>query len=150
VKSLALGLNQTSRNRIITAIASGIETGANWRQVSDMINVVLKDPYRADLIAITETNRAFNLAAVDTYKLAEIEEWEWMTYGEACDVCSGLNGQKFKVDRLGAANTLLVPPKHPDCRCAVLPVVTSRSTKPFSSASRSACAFSRRAKAGNH
>jgi Papain fold toxin 1, glutamine deamidase len=69
------------------------------------------------MIAIPETNRAYNAASIDTYQAAGLTEWEWVAYDEACDECSSQEGNHSIGDPY--------PPEHPNCRCGVSPVVDS-------------------------
>lgn len=80
---------------------------------------------RARLIARTETARAHHLATIEEYRQADAEmkvrvEAEILTAGDD-NVCEECEGYADKVMTLDEAESLI--PIHPNCRCAVMPVV---------------------------
>lgn len=107
------GIAATTKDRIAHAIANGIATGASSYDVGRSIAAITGDRLRADVIAITETNRAYNIASLDTYRDAGISGWIWIAFSEACDKCLAKGGQSFSYRDP-------VPPAHPDCRCGVV------------------------------
>ena len=115
-ESLASSIANTTLDRIATQIANGIALGSKWQDVSQSISALIEDPLRADVIAITETNRAYNEATLDSYASGGIDGWTWVAYDGACDECSELDGNQFTLDDDP-------PPAHPDCRCGVEPVL---------------------------
>jgi len=113
---LAEGVSDTTKKRVAQQIADGIRAGSNYQTVSRNINAVINDPLRAEVIAITETNRAFNRASIIAYTSGGAKKWEWIAYGGACDKCASKAGIDFDVNDP-------IPPLHPDCRCGVTPVL---------------------------
>ena len=107
------GIASTTKDRIARAIANGIATGSSSYEVGRAIAEITGDRLRADVIAITETNRAYNAASLNTYRDAGLSGWIWIAYSEACDKCLSKGGQSF-----GYQDP--VPPAHPDCRCGVV------------------------------
>jgi len=107
------GIAATTKDRIAHAIANGIATGASSYDVGRSIAEITGDRLRADMIAITETNRAYNAASLNTYRDAGISGWIWIAFSEACDKCLAKGGQSF-----GYQDP--TPPAHPDCRCGVV------------------------------
>jgi len=93
-------------------IANGLEEGSTYREISDVVDELLDNPTRSDIISITETNRAFNASAIDEYQAAEMPGWEWLTYAGACEECDAEEGPHDFGDDY--------PPAHPSCRCAVV------------------------------
>jgi len=95
------------------------------------------DSTRADMIARTETIRAANAGALESYKQAGITRKVWIADGDACPYCAGLDGTVISIDEPfleqgtkyqpdGAKTPLSIdyedvdgPPAHPNCRCAV-------------------------------
>jgi SPP1 gp7 family putative phage head morphogenesis protein len=106
------GIEQTTLNRMGDVIAQGLEAGSTYQEISGNISTMLDNPARADIIAITETNRAFNASAIDEYKASGMEGWEWLAYAGACDICGDEEGPHDFGDDY--------PPAHPSCRCAVV------------------------------
>lgn len=83
---------------------------------------------RAQLIATTESARAYTLGARQAYAdSGVVAAVEWLTTDAACDVCGPLDGQQAPLDGTFAG---LLPPAHPACRCALLPVVSEDSNGP--------------------
>lgn len=115
------GINQTTMDRINTAIRTGMAQGSTARDIGTVVNAIINDPSRADIIAITETNRAYNAGAVDTYQQAGIQQFQWISYDGACPECLEQTG----IHNLGDD----YPPEHPSCRCAIVPVTSSGETQ---------------------
>ena len=105
------GINDTTQNRIYTAIKDGITNGDNHQTISDAVNEIIDDPARAEIIAATETNRAYNLANLDTASENGAIGFNWITEPTACIECLTLE----------SANphdiSELPPPEHPNCMC---------------------------------
>lgn len=72
----------------------------------------------------TEVNHICNQASLDMYKLAGIEEYEFLaTLDErTTDICRSLDGQVFKVTQ--AQVNINYPPMHPNCRSTTVPRFT--------------------------
>ena len=108
---------ETTQDRIGNVIADGISQGLAAREIAAGIYALLDEtsltyPDRGDVIAITESNRAFNGAAMDSYAEADLPGWEWITYDNVCDECEAEAGEHAIGDDY--------PPLHPNCRCAVV------------------------------
>ena len=110
------GIGQTSIDRIGNAIASGVSQGFPARTIASSVNAIIADPVRAMTIAVTESNRAYNLASVDQYAASGTKQFEWIAYDTACPECAALEGVHDLSDD--------VPPEHPNCRCTVAAVVS--------------------------
>ena len=106
------GITDTTLSRMGDIIANGLEEGWSYRDISDGVGALIDDPARADVISITETNRAFNASAIDEYQAAEMPGWEWLAYDGACDECELEAGPHDFGDEY--------PPAHPNCRCGVI------------------------------
>lgn len=72
----------------------------------------------ADRLIRTEASKFYNNAAQDSYKAAGITEIEWLTEEDdrTCEICGPLDGKRFPIGTINA-------PAHPNCRCAILPVI---------------------------
>ena len=115
------GIEDTTYERIGSILAEGLSQGSTAAEIGTAINAYVDDPYRADLIAATEANRAYNEAAVSQYTDAGLTQFEWLAYDGACDECSGQAGVHDIGDDM--------PPEHPLCRCTVLGVVSDSNTE---------------------
>ena len=113
----AQSIQGTTLSRIVDAITNGMASNASQSEISASINSLINDPARADMIAITETNRAYNAATIDTYQVAGATTWTWVTYEGACDICLSQEGDHVMGDEY--------PPAHPLCRCTVPELPTS-------------------------
>jgi len=74
---------------------------------------------RAEVIARTETMRAYTQAARWQYQRYGVKRVVWLTGRDerVCEWCAPLDGQLFPVDGLPGGG----PPLHPRCRCMVAP-----------------------------
>ena len=105
------GINDTTQNRIYTAIRDGVANGDAHDSITTAVNAIVDDPDRADIIATTETNRAYQLAAQDVAAGNGAIGFNWITDSDPCPECIELE----------SANphdiSELVPPDHPNCPC---------------------------------
>ena len=71
----------------------------------------------ADRLIRTESSRAYNKAARDSYTAAGIDKCEYLAESDCCDVCREYKGRKMPI--------LDFPelPMHPNCRCTIAPIV---------------------------
>ena len=105
------GIVQTQRDIISTAVRNGVTNGSSASSIAADINETLLDPARANLIAITEGNRAYNAATTDSFQAAGIEQFNWNAYDDACEECVDLEeGSPYDLSDE-------TPPDHPNCRC---------------------------------
>lgn len=108
-------------DKIGTALADSIAAGLSPRNAAKVITEKIGDPARALTIAITEQNRAMSVAALFTYQDAGIEQVEWNVV-QPCDLCAPNDGQVVNLgEAFDSGDT--EPPAHPNCRCALLPVI---------------------------
>lgn len=108
------------------------ETYANWNKI------------RSESIARTETIRASNKAALESYIQNGVEKKQWLTFWDhrTCAFCEEMDGTEvtvkerfvtgdsFTIEREGKEMTLDVsyepvtsPPLHPRCRCSLIPII---------------------------
>ena len=110
------GINDTTLARIGDAIANGLIAGENATdatlEILRSIDELLADPSRAEMIAITEGNRAYSASSIDSMKDAELPGFVWLAYDGACEDCAEMEGDHDFGDEY--------PPLHPNCRCAVV------------------------------
>lgn len=74
-------------------------------------------------LVVTELGHVQEEATAESYKSQGIEKYEYVSTFErrTCDICSGLNGQIFKMsDRIPGDNYPLI---HPYCRCTTVPYI---------------------------
>lgn len=114
-------LDQTGYDRVGTALADSIEQGLSDTRAAKLINDAIGSPARALSIAITETNRAMSYGAISRYKAAKLEQMEWAT-SDPCPICAMNSGAKVNIGSTFPSGAEM-PPAHPHCRCAILPVI---------------------------
>lgn len=110
----AKAIQGTTLSRIRGAIVTGIEQGQSSKQIADQINLLINDPARADLIAVTETNSSYNAAFIDSLEASGQIQWWWEAYIGACDICLSEVGWHDLGDPHPDDGS------HPNCRCTVL------------------------------
>ena len=105
------GINDTTQNRIYTAIRDGVANGDAHMTIVSAVNDIINDPARALIIAETETNRGYQLAAQDVASANGATGFDWITDADPCPEC----------EELATANphdiSELTPPDHPSCKC---------------------------------
>jgi SPP1 gp7 family putative phage head morphogenesis protein len=114
-------IKKAGYNYIGTALADSIAAGYSPAKAAKVINEKIGDPARALTIAITEQNRAMSAASLFMYKEAEIEQVEWNAV-EPCDICAPNDGEVVTLGQPFESGDIQ-PPAHPNCRCALLPVI---------------------------
>ena len=108
-------------DKIGTALADSIAAGFSPQRTAKVINEKIGDPARALTIAVTEQNRAMSLASMENYDKYGVEKVEW-SGANPCDLCAPNEGQVVVTGQaFNSGDT--EPPVHPNCRCALLPVI---------------------------
>lgn len=131
---LLIQLGSTSEALVGEALAQWIETpGATMGDLVGLLSPRLAgNVARADLIAVTETTRAYASGEMGAYQAAGVERWRWNTNNDelVCPICRPLNGRVAEIGQpFGEFRGVAFdgPPSHPGCRCWVSPVVGRRS-----------------------
>jgi SPP1 gp7 family putative phage head morphogenesis protein len=119
------GINATTRDKLQSAMSDWWASGEPLSALEDVIADMPEfGEGRADLIAMTETTRAYaegQIAAWDGSGV--VQGMRWMTTDEnACPICTDLDGAEDSLD--GDFGGDGPPPAHPGCRCALQPVVS--------------------------
>jgi len=115
-------LNRVGYEKIGNALADSFALGLSAGSSAKLILNTIADPARALTIAITESSRIQNLAAIDTYKELGLEKYEWSATGTACDICAVNDEEIVEIGEPFDSGDD-APPAHPNCRCVLLPVV---------------------------
>jgi SPP1 gp7 family putative phage head morphogenesis protein len=114
-------LTNTTVNDIGNSIADALEQGLSANQAAKLIKRNVASSSRALTIAITEQNRAMSAATINRYKEMQIPEMEWEV-SDPCPKCAQNANQVVQIGgTFNSGNTQ--PPAHPNCRCALLPVI---------------------------
>lgn len=117
--NLIRNIDDTTRKAVSDAVAKWIESGESLDKLKDALNVVFHDEARANLIAQTESTRAFAEGTKERYRRADIKQVNWNTVkdNEVCPSCRKL------LDSNPHELNSVAPPQHPGCRCWLRPVV---------------------------
>ena len=122
------GLERETYNEIGSALGESIALGLSSRQAARLIQTQVQSASRALTIAITETNRVASYAAMETYKEFGLEKHEWLPINP-CDVCALNDGAVVNIGSPFPSG-VIQPPQHPNCRCALIPVIPDMSEQP--------------------
>ncbi len=126
--SLIRNLNETTREQVRAAIEAWIQSGEPLDSLKQSLEAIFKDPLRAQVIAQTESARAYNEGAQERWRALDIQQMTFMTNNDelVCPTCLPLDGVVGEVGvgwvhpQTGALVTI---PVHPNCRCFSRPVV---------------------------
>jgi len=114
------GIGETTIDRIGNIIGQGVAQGIPAKQIAkDIYASTDLSQARADMIALTETARAYNEGSIDQYANFGVTQFDWVAYDDACPEClalEALNPHDLADD---------VPPLHPNCRCTTNAVIST-------------------------
>lgn len=109
------GIAATTLDRIGDVIGEAIANGRTFGEAGDAVSAFLGDATRADVIAMTETNRAFCASSLEQYQANGAQGWDSDVGSEdpcpTCEAAQDANPHDFGDD---------APPYHPNCKCAVV------------------------------
>jgi SPP1 gp7 family putative phage head morphogenesis protein len=116
-------------NQLARELAAALERGDSPATLARALRGILEDPQWADMVAVTELNRAMSRSTRDTYARNGIEMMQWLSAEDprVCQDCSDNEdaGPTPLNDIFPSGASL--PPAHPSCRCCITPVVVSRA-----------------------
>ena len=118
------GICDEMSKEIIRELTDGINAGEGMPKLSARIQkAVGMGKTRADLMARTETINAAVDGCRVRYEQAGITEFEFLAASDhrTCEQCASHNGKIYRL-----TDNANLPPLHPGCRCAIVPVVGSR------------------------
>lgn len=72
--------------------------------------------YCMERLMRTELARVQTEAQKQSFIRNGFKEYEFIVNGDCCDICAGLSGKHFKVDKMMPGEN--APPIHPHCRCS--------------------------------
>lgn len=119
-------LGDTSHNLMGTALARGIAAGKTPVQIANDIRDSISNPSRALTISLTEGNRAMTEANIQSFTENGVEQIEWTVTDPQDEDCLDADGEIVTIgDEF--SNGYTQPPVHPNCQCAVAPVMPDLS-----------------------
>jgi SPP1 gp7 family putative phage head morphogenesis protein len=106
-------------------LEEGVQAGRSGRDLANRVRGVLDQPQWAETVAVTETARAMSAASQATYQANRIARKSWLLAPDqrVCPKCAG-NAKQGPIptsDRFASGDRH--PPAHPNCRCALMPVI---------------------------
>lgn len=116
------GISDYTVEVLARELAAGVEAGESTAQLTARLRTTLGDSARAEMIARTEVARAQTVATLDTYRENNMGGRRWLAASDAEADCAGLNGTTVAMDDEFPGGD---PPLHPNCRCAIVPVLAS-------------------------
>lgn len=112
-------IDETTRARIAQSIKTSIRLGEDHQQALKRLQAVIADPERADMIAHTETVRAYAQGRA-IYARQSGATGKYWSDSNATDICADNAAQgviPIDADFIGGAPN---EPQHPNCKCIVV------------------------------
>lgn len=120
------GINDTTLDRMGTALAVSLKSGLSADQTAQMLWDVIDDPIRAVTIARTELASAMSMASRNEYQEAGVEMVEWLV-ADPCDECADNEAASpLPIDQEFPSGDT-EPPAHPNCMCSLAPYIVDTS-----------------------
>lgn len=108
------------KNDLSRLLQSGLIQGKNPRVLArDIRKKFDVSVSNAERLMRTELARVQIEAQKQSYEKNGFEKYEFIANSNCCDICSGLNGKIFDVEKLMPGEN--APPMHPNCRCSTAP-----------------------------
>lgn len=103
-------------------LAEAITTGQGSKIASRKLRqTVQQSVYNAQRLMVTEHARVQSEVQKESYKQADISQYEYIATEGGCKICAPLDGERFNVsDAMPGSN---MAPMHPHCRCSSAPFV---------------------------
>ena len=120
-----------TRELLRSTITDAMEEGWSNDKLSDEIQGSYAfDAYRADVIARTETSFADVAGNMISYRESGVvESKQWIIGDGCCEDCDTLDGVVVGLDEDFPNDGGDGPPLHPQCRCDVIPILTSETNE---------------------
>lgn len=118
------GITDDMSKDITRALSEGVTAGKGMPDLSKAISDATgMAKTRADRMARTETINACVDAARSRYQELGVKEFEFVAASDdrLCDICASFNGKIYKL-----TDDAHLPPIHPNCRCAIAPIIGDR------------------------
>ena len=113
------GITTTRISDLADALTKAANAGEDAETIAASVPIVLGFDGRADLIAVTETERGKNGGMTDAYKLAGVMQKRWITMndGAVCRTCLTNQAQGWIAFNVLFQSGDPAPLAHPRCRC---------------------------------
>ncbi len=122
-------IDEATREMLRSAVEDALEEGASNEELANEISGSYAfSEERASVIARTETATADVQGNLEAYRQSgEVASKRWLTAPDCCDECAELDGEEVPLDDEFPNDGGDGPPLHPNCRCDVVPVLTTES-----------------------
>lgn len=116
-----ISLKNNLDNLLMQTIIAGRHPAAMAAQLTKQFNVSM---YEASRLMRTESTRINSQLTQNMYEKYDVNYYEWVAEPSACPECAELNGRIWETNGAQAGDPgHPMPPMHPFCRCAVIPVI---------------------------
>lgn len=119
------GVASTTRDEIRALVGRQADEGWTIDELAaEIANLAeTRSLTRATTIARTETARAYSLGSKAAWRESGVvDRMQWLTT-DPCPICEAFDGMIVGLDQ-EFADGIAEPPAHPDCRCALSPVLS--------------------------
>lgn len=117
---LARSLNQTTHREVKNSIETSLKLGESLDDAAARLDQTLNDPYRAEMIARTESIKAYQGGMLDYGKESGAVSKTWQTAGATDEECTDpVSDGDIAIDA-EFSNGDDAPPAHPNCRCGLI------------------------------
>ena len=146
---LMKSFNEETSLKLQKQLMAGLQESENVEQLTKRVKTVFKEinDFRAVRIANTESHSAINSGLAESFKQTGYKEMIWRTNPDACEFCKEFEGKSTKIGipflakggsiELSDGSTMIADYDdisyanlHPNCRCYIEPVTTSKSLAP--------------------
>lgn len=119
-KKWAEEITDTTIKELEEIILNGKEEGQSIQEVMNALQKIYTDmtDNRAQMIARTETARAYDEAHYQAYTEMGYERIEWLLAPDCCEDCEDLSRKEWTIDTIRGQQ-----PVHPNCRCDFAPLI---------------------------
>jgi HK97 family phage portal protein len=97
-------INDTLGGQLKDAIGTGIQEGEGMPQLQERVQSVMGDEasaYRSEMIARTETHRAYQQGELQMWRESGIEcKKTWQANADSCDLCASLDGTEVDLNEM--------------------------------------------------
>lgn len=117
-------VSDTVRDDARRVVSDGLDRGDSIGSIAKALRQygVTDSKSRSDMIARTETATAYSRGSLLAYGDAGVKRKKWLAEDDAPDSECQIDGEIVDLDE-SFSNGLDSPPVHPNCRCAVAPVI---------------------------
>jgi SPP1 gp7 family putative phage head morphogenesis protein len=120
VYSISDSTRDMLRADVSEAIDQGLSSADFARQISESYAF---SPQRSETIARTEIRFGDTQGRLIGWKQSGVvSAKQWLAHADCCDICQDLDGEIVGLDEAFDEGD---PPAHPNCRCTILPVMSS-------------------------